>query len=124
MKKIYQIEVGIILTPDYEEYNSYNNVYNKDYSYYNENIWFCSSKKEAIKTAKEYVKNGVENTYAIISDVGKCDNDYSIDESGNIVDSEGYDYNSDFASYQLEDVIDAYIKVENRLTKFLIKEGI
>ena len=111
MRKVYQVEVGVLLDKTDPEYQSYNTAFGGKYSYYNENIWFTFSKKEALKTAKEYVDKGVDGTYGIISYVGQCGKEYKI-ENGNIVDEEGYDCSNEFTDWSEESVIKMYAKID------------
>ena len=64
---IYKIEVGVLWTKDeeHEDYDCYNNVYDKQYGYYDENVVFELDYNKALDYAKYYVENGVNGTYAI-----------------------------------------------------------
>ena len=74
---IYKIEVGVLWTKDeeHEDYDCYNNVYDKQYGYYDENVAFELDYNKALDYAKYYVENGVNGTYAIISKID-YDNEY------------------------------------------------
>lgn len=74
---IYKIEVGVLWTKDeaHEDYNYYNNVYDKQYGYHDENVVFELDYNKALDYAKHYVENGVNGTYAIISKID-FDNEY------------------------------------------------
>lgn len=121
MKKIYQVEVGVLLNKDNEEFEYYNNAFDKQWGYYDENIWFTTSKQFARQSALQYVKNGVENTYAIISVVGELPNDMII-YNGNIVDKDYHDYDSEFISEHLEDTIESYANLNHRLVKNFLQK--
>ena len=121
MKKIYQVEVGILLNKDDEEFWSYNNTFDKQWGYYDENIWFTTSKQLAKRSALQYVKNGVQNTYAIISEVGELPEDMFI-YNGNIVDHDYDDYDCDFISEDLEDTIESYAKLNNKIVKNFLQK--
>ena len=110
--KVYQVEVGVLLNENDEEYGSYNIAYDEKYGYYNENLWFCKTYDLAKETALRYVNKGVEKTYAIISDIGEVnDDDFNINEYGNIIDKEtGYDLDNEFTNYNLDCVVKAYKK--------------
>lgn len=68
-KNFYEVEVGIHLTEDNEEFDSYSitDVTNKtNFGYYDENQVAFFEYKKALDFANNYVKNGVKNTYAFI----------------------------------------------------------
>lgn len=82
---IYKIECGVLWTKDeeHEDYDCYNNVYDKKYGYYVEIVAFELDYNKALEYAKNYVDNGVNGTYAIISKID-YDNEYyklSIDDT-------------------------------------------
>lgn len=62
MQDVFLIDEGILLEKNDEQFSSYNNVYDKEYGYYDEDQFYVSSKYDAIRLAKEYVNNGVEKT--------------------------------------------------------------
>lgn len=66
----YYIEMGVLIMPneDPELFDQYNNVFNKKYGFFDEDRYKASVLEEAKSNAFEYVKNGVENTYAIITE--------------------------------------------------------
>ena len=66
---VYQIEVGVFLDKDNAEYDCYNEVYDKKHSYYDENVVFTLDYMQAVEYAKNYVNNGVNGTYAIVSKI-------------------------------------------------------
>ena len=66
---LYKVEVGVLLDKDNEEYGCYNGVYDKLNSYYDENVVFELDYLKALEYAKNYVENGVNGTYAIISKI-------------------------------------------------------
>lgn len=66
MKKGYRYEVGILLNKDNSEYDCYNNVYDKNHSYYAEDVGIFETKEEVIKYVEDYISNGKKNTYGII----------------------------------------------------------
>lgn len=65
---IFRVEVGVLLPPTHQSYNSYNQAYGGKNAYYDENNVLFSTKEDAISYAKRYVSNGVINTYAIVVD--------------------------------------------------------
>lgn len=121
--KLYQVEVGVLLNESDEEYESYNVAYDEKDGYYNENLWFCKTYEEAKESALEYVENGVEKTYAIISNINEVDEqEYDINEYGNIIDKEtGYDFDSEFVDYSLESVVKSYKKENGKIVEDFVK---
>ena len=68
-KNFYEVEVGIHLTEEDEEFEPYSidNVTNTtNFAYYDEDQVAFFEYKKALDFANNYVKNGVENTYAFI----------------------------------------------------------
>lgn len=105
---LYKIEVGVLLEKDNTDYKCYNSVYDKKNAYYDENVAFELDYARALEYAKNYVDNGVNGTYAIISKLkynskqlyGGC-NDEEID----IV---SYDLNNILGGHYLENYIDLF----------------
>ena len=64
---LYKVEVGVLLPKKHEEYEDYSQVYDKKHAFYDENTLFFTNKEKAITYAKKYVRNGVVNTYGIVS---------------------------------------------------------
>ena len=79
MNNVYKVEVGVLLDKDNKDYDCYSNVYDKEHAYYDENVIFELDYSKALDYAKQYVENGVNGTYAIISKIN-CDNNYSFTE--------------------------------------------
>jgi len=73
MNNVYKVEVGVLLDKDNEDYDCYSNVYDKENAYYDENVIFELDYDKSLDYAKQYVENGVNGTYAIISKIN-CDN--------------------------------------------------
>lgn len=65
---VFRVECGVLLPKTDKEYNSYNEVYGNKNAYYDENNLLFLDKESAISYAKEYVNDGVDNTYAIVID--------------------------------------------------------
>ena len=63
---VYKVEVGVLLDKDNEEYDLYL-YYDKKHSYYEENSVLFLDYNSAIEYAKDYVDNGVNGTYSVIS---------------------------------------------------------
>ena len=74
-KEIIMLEVGILLDKDHEEFEQYSDVYDGKYGYYDESQEFkyASELERAKEEARRYVEDGVEGTYAIITNQGVSD---------------------------------------------------
>ena len=72
MKKVdvYIVEVGVVLPKNHEEYNLYEVV--KGYALYDENVVAFTDLDSAKTFAKQYVSEGVDQTYAFIFHGGKA----------------------------------------------------
>lgn len=122
--KVYQVEVGVLLNENDEEYGSYNIAYDEKYGYYNENLWFCKTYEEAKESALKYVKSGVERTYGVISEIDIDNEDVYISLNGNIIDKDsGYDLDSEFCDYSLDLVVKSYAKMEKGIIEDFIDLG-
>ena len=64
---LYKVEVGVLLPKTHKEFKDYSQVYDKKHAFYDENVVFFANKEKAIMYAKRYVRNGVVNTYGIVS---------------------------------------------------------
>ena len=64
---IFQLEVGVLLKEDNKDYNSYNEVFGGLHSYFNENNIYFLNETKAKEYGENYVKNGVDRTYYILS---------------------------------------------------------
>lgn len=87
--RAYLLEVGILLSEKDAEFESYNIVYDKRYGYYDEGQCYIATEDEAVKQAKQYVINGVENTYAVVSNT-TLDDCVDLDDENLCVDCEDY----------------------------------
>lgn len=87
--RAFLLDVGILLTENDEEFESYNTVYDKKYGYYDEGQCYIATEDEAIKQAKQYVKDGVEHTYAVVSNT-TLDDCVDFDDENLCVDYEEY----------------------------------
>ena len=65
--KAYLVDVGILLSENDDEFESYAIVYDKKYGYYDEHQFYRLTKEAAFDYVKAYVEGGVDNTYGIIS---------------------------------------------------------
>ena len=96
---IYKIEVGVLLAKDeeHEDYDCYNNVYDKQYGYYDENVVFELDYMQAVEYAKNYVNNGVNGTYAIVSKINY--------DSGKIYGANATDYEMELVSQDIINIL-------------------
>lgn len=132
---IYKIEVGVLWTKDeeHEDYDCYNNVYDKQYSYYDENVAFELDYNKALDYAKYYVENGVNGTYAIISKID-YDNEYyklGIDDTLYMVQTIlGGSYIEEYCGifdrqelYEVNNVIYSLCKEKNKENPYYLGKG-
>lgn len=89
--KAYLVDVGILLSSKDEEFDFYSCVYDHKYGYYDENQYYVSTQEEAIRQALEYVKQGVDGTYGVVS-VTTLDNVTKEDIDNGNVDVSDEDY--------------------------------
>ena len=84
-------EVGVLLDKSHCDFDFYSRSWTHEYGFYNENNILYQSQKEAREYARRYVKNGVENTYAIVSNEGECHWDEPFDDSDLSITARGFD---------------------------------
>lgn len=93
-----------------KSFEMYAYAYDNQYGYYDEDQFYVESKEDAIKQAKEYVEDGAENTYAIVSDsYVSDDNDLTILED---------------ESYLPEDVIYSVAKINGNIVENFVKSDL
>lgn len=92
MKKVYYIECGVLLDKDNGDYDWYSNAFDKKHAFYDEYVDFTEDLEIAKKYCDNYIKNGVNGTYGIVSQV-YVDYDINVDDCYDylIGDSELYD---------------------------------
>lgn len=66
----YLVDVGVLLTENDEEFESYNMVYDEKFGYYDEHMYYVADEDSAISQAKDYVQKGNPNTYGVVSYAG------------------------------------------------------
>ena len=117
MKKVYQYEVGILLDKDDEEYEAYACVWDKKYGYYDEDWGIELSLEEAKKYVQEYVEDGVNTTYGIVSEIEVSDEEYEEYEEN--IKENGYCETSNFDfEFSLKNVVYSLCKEkENFINK-------
>lgn len=71
-KPIVMVDLGVLLMPGDDEFESYATVYDRKYGYYDEVQEFrYGSELEDVKAeARKYVEDGVDGTYAVITSQG------------------------------------------------------
>lgn len=67
MMQCYLVEVGVLLTKEDKEFECYNHVYDKKHGYFDEGQHYVKNLEDAKKEVLDYVTDGVERTYGIIS---------------------------------------------------------
>lgn len=66
--KAYLVDVGKLLTPNDNNYNKYNNIYDKKYDYSDEKLYYLKYLDDAVKDVRKYVQ--IDNmNYGVISKV-------------------------------------------------------
>lgn len=110
---VYNCDVGVLLSSDDEEYEFYSCVYDKKHGFYDENQIAFLDKDEAIAYAKQYVEEGVDGTYAVVTDQGDI-------YRGDVEDFDDGDiYNF---SYKLEDVEFSCCKKDDKVEENFLKK--
>lgn len=112
-KRVYLVDVGILLSKDDADFDAYSVVYNKHYGYFDENQYYVGTLEEAVKAVESYVKNGVERTYGIVSNT-TLDSDLGVNSLSEI-DVEGEEYILDNVVYSAAKINGEFI--ENFLEK-------
>ena len=73
-KTLYRAEVGVLLTRNDPEFESYNHVYTGDYGFYDVDVSVFASFEEAKAWGDSYINSGADMTYTVItSDLYKPD---------------------------------------------------
>ena len=106
----YLLDVGVLLSKKDEDFDFYSQAYNHQYGFYDEGQCYEKIKEKAIADAKEYVENGVENTYAIVSNIWLPD-DFDFEEG--CVEDE---------SYKMEDVVYSVAKINGEIVENFLNE--
>lgn len=110
--KAYLVDVGVLLTEKDKEFDFYSCVYDHKYGYYDENQYYVSTKEKAIQEIKEYVENGIETTYGIVSLTTLDDTITKQDiDDGNIDVSNEH--------YKIKDVCVGYAKLNNQVCRII-----
>ncbi len=107
--KVYQVEVGVLLSKDDPEYESYSQVWDHKNAYYDEDFIFCKKQDEAKSFIENYINAGVVNTYGILSET------YLSEEFYDELDDENKEHCYDL-DYSVENVIYSAYKNEKNET--------
>lgn len=107
--RAYLLDEGVLLTEEDEEFEAYATAYDEKYGYYDEGQCYEANKMTAIVNARRYVEDGVENTYAIVSNTW-LPNDFDFEEG--CVEDE---------TYKVEDVIYSVAKINGEIVENFIK---
>lgn len=97
--KVYLLETGVLLDKNSRDGSGYSAVYDKEYGYFDEWQVYMSDYNKAVKEASDYVRDGVDNTYAIISET-ELNGDYTDEELGEMP-VEDEEYNPDSVLFSL-----------------------
>lgn len=111
--KAFLVEVGILLGKDNPEFDAYATAYDKEHGYYDEGQYYVESKEKALEDAKKYVNDGVENTYAVVSNTELPDDfDFDFENDSNYVEDETYDVDSVIFSAMKQNgvIVESFIK--------------
>lgn len=103
--KAYLVDAGVLLSDEHEEFDKYSNVYDECYGYYDEVQYYVKDKEEALKQAKEYVDNGIDSTYAVVSETNIP---YDYDFENGYIEGE---------SYNTADVVYSVTKINGELVE-------
>lgn len=111
-KEVYLVEFGVLLDKDSKEANGYTDVYDKKYGYYDEDQFY--STKEGYEEKKteylDWVREGVKNSYMIVSNTVIDDNDE--DEMPPVSEEH----------YLLSDVVYSVAKINGKIIENFIKK--
>ena len=67
-KTVFLLDCGVLLDENDAEFENYNMVYDKKHGYYDEEQSYIASKGDAIAYAQQYVTDGGDGTYAVVSE--------------------------------------------------------
>lgn len=64
---LYLVEVGVLIAKGEPNFEDYSTVYDRKYGYYDENQLYAAELSKAKEYVNDYVKDGVDNTYGVIT---------------------------------------------------------
>lgn len=119
---VFRVEVGVLLPQTHEEYKDYSQVYGCKNAYYDENQVVFMTKEEAINYAKNYVANGVINTYAIVVDEIINTDSEVVEE----IKMSGWSFDIDMDDFTFDgtNVVFSLVKTENKQIENFINKTI
>lgn len=104
------LDVGMLLTPDDKWFGCYRAYGNDKYGFHNDNqiAYKLEEKEKAVSYGKQYVINGADGTYAVLTDQGECLNG----DDGEFDDGcvEGFTYNK-------KDIIFSIAKINGKIVE-------
>ena len=112
---VYILDIGILIPLDDSGAESYSHMYDNKYGYYDECQQYCTSLEDVVEAGRNYVTNGVENTYVVIS---VSTNTF---EGMNIPEIEESPVENEH--FHLADVKYSFAKINNKVVKDFIKKG-
>lgn len=112
---VYILDTGVLIPLDDSSAEPYSHVYDNRYGYYDECQQYCASLEDAIEAGCDYVTNGVNNTYAVISVSTETFEDMDISEiEESPVENE---------QFSLADVKCSFAKINDKVVEDFIKKG-
>lgn len=112
--QLYLVDVGVLLPRNHKEFEFYSTVYDHRYGYYDENQ-YISKYEGTLNDIENYVKNGVEGTYGVLTYQGEFPDDTIIDE----------DFDLFNCNYSIESVVFSLCKKNGELVfNFIEKRGV
>lgn len=109
MMDCYLVEVGVLLDKEDAEFECYNHVYDKKHGYYDEGQYYEKDIEKAKDYVSDYVKDGVEKTYGIISKTTMPD-DIKLSEAD--VEDE---------KYEVKDIVFSLVKEDGKLKENFVE---
>lgn len=109
------LDVGVLLYPTDTYFEAYSAYESKKYGFQDENqiAYMKKDMQEAISYGRNYVLNGKEETYAVLTNQGECENGNDGDFDDGCV--EGFEY-------QLKDVIYSIAKIDGKIIENFLQE--
>lgn len=111
----YCLDVGVLLSPEDKYFECYKAYDNDKYGFHDENqiAYLAKEKDDTILYGKAYVENGVDGTYAVLTDQGECENGNDGDFDDGCV--EGFEYKH-------KNIIYSVAKINGRIVENFLNE--
>lgn len=108
MQEAYLVDIGVLRLEGDPEFEAYAVAYDCAYGYYDENQYYCLSRERAVAEAQDYVDEGPELAYGIVT-ITQIDAD--------ITEQDLADGNVDVSDekYLVEDVVFAVAKIDGEV---------